>query len=55
MKRLTDEKLAEALTLLESRIRNSDSGPMEFVVCGGSALIATKLVLRTTKDVASKI
>ncbi|MBI9104593.1 MAG: hypothetical protein JEY99_19410 [Spirochaetales bacterium] len=51
MKIFTDEKLNEALVLLESRIRILGDEPIEIVVCGGSALIATKLVPRTTKDV----
>jgi hypothetical protein len=51
MKLFDDNKLNEALTLLESRIRTSGGAPIEIVVCGGSALITTKLVPRTTKDV----
>ena len=51
MKMLDNRKLDEALSLLESRIRSSGGDPVEIVVCGGSALITTKLVSRTTKDV----
>jgi len=51
MKAFNDIKLNEALTLLESRIRTAGGQPVEIVVCGGSALITTKLVSRTTKDV----
>lgn len=51
MKLFDDKKLQEALSLLESRIRSSGGDPIEIVVCGGSALITTKLVSRTTKDV----
>ena len=51
MKSFTDEILSEALNLLESRVRTSGGTPVEIVVCGGSALIATKLVSRITKDV----
>ncbi len=51
MKIFDDKKLDQALSLLESRIRSSGGDPIEIVVCGGSALITTKLVSRTTKDV----
>ena len=51
MKMFNDKKLDEAFTLLESRIRSSCGKPIEIVVCGGSALITTKLVSRNTKDV----
>ena len=51
MKIFDDKIVEEALSLLESRIRSSGGDPIEIVVCGGSALITTKLVSRTTKDV----
>ena len=45
------DELERALSLLESRIRILDNKPLDIVVCGGSALIATNLVSRTTRDV----
>lgn len=51
MDKIDSHKLNEALQLLESRIRRVGGGPVNLVVCGGSALIATNLVQRTTKDV----
>ncbi len=51
MKVFNEEKLNQALSLLESRIRAVQGNPVRIVVCGGSALIYTKLVSRTTKDV----
>ncbi len=43
--------LDSALILLEGRLRLNAALPVGIVVCGGSALIATGLVSRTTKDV----
>ncbi len=51
MDKMDNHKLNEALQLLESRIRREGGGPVNLVVCGGSALIATNLIQRTTKDV----
>ena len=51
MKPINDEKLSAALNLLEERLRIAGAPKMGLVVCGGSALIATRLVSRTTKDV----
>ena len=48
---LTQEALETALESLGIRLRQNDSGPFELVVCGGSALILTGAVSRTTKDV----
>ena len=50
-KDLTQEALETALESLGIRLRQNDSGPLELVVCGGSALILTGAVARTTKDV----
>jgi hypothetical protein len=45
------DQLDAALTLL-SEVMLFDAGePIHLVVCGGSALIATQLVLRTTRDI----
>lgn len=44
-------KLHEALNLLHEQLLLLDAPAIELVVCGGSALIATGLVLRTTRDV----
>ena len=51
MKPINDEKLSAALNLLEELLRIAGAPKMGLVVCGGSALIATRLVSRTTKDV----
>ena len=44
-------KLNEALSLLNEQLILNDAPATEIVVCGGSALIATGLVPRTTQDV----
>lgn len=51
MKTLDDLKLNTALSLLEERLRMIQAPRMQLVVCGGSALIATGLRSRTTKDI----
>ena len=43
-------KIDQALTLLESQLRRNDTPPQRLVICGGSSLIATGIVSRTTKD-----
>jgi len=43
-------KIAHALTLLDARLRDNGAAPQRLVICGGSALIATGFVARTTKD-----
>lgn len=50
-KNLTQQLLTEAFTLLSKRLDTNGSPAINLVVCGGSALIATGLVMRTTKDV----
>jgi hypothetical protein len=40
-----------ALESLEIRLAENHASPVEIVVCGGSALILTEMVPRTTKDV----
>lgn len=44
-------KLHEALNLLHEQLILLNAPAIELVVCGGSALIATGLILRTTQDV----
>lgn len=44
-------KLNQALMLLHERLEFADAPKVSLVVCGGSALIATGLVPRTTQDV----
>lgn len=51
MENFDSDKLNTALSLLNSRISQSTKDSIGLVVCGGSALIATNLVARTTKDV----
>lgn len=43
--------LEKALRLLNDLLELVHSDPIDIIVCGGSALIATGLVSRTTKDV----
>lgn len=43
-------KLDQALVLLEALLDSHAAVPLELVVCGGSSLIATGLLSRTTKD-----
>jgi hypothetical protein len=43
--------LETALELLNDRLLQNNSSSFSIVVCGGSALIATNLISRTTKDV----
>lgn len=51
MKTLDTEKLNQALMLLHERLEFANAPKVSLVVCGGSALIATGLVPRTTQDV----
>ena len=51
MKTIDISKLNEALQLLNEQLILTDAPATEIVVCGGSALIATGLVPRTTQDV----
>ena len=48
---ISSKILDTALHVLEEQLRLAGSSPIRLVVCGGSALIALALVLRTTKDV----
>ncbi len=50
-KKLNKESLDEALGLLAEKLGFERAEAVSLVVCGGSALIATGLVSRTTKDV----
>lgn len=45
------DKLNAALCLVNERLKLNNAPKVELVVCGGSALIATRLVPRTTQDV----
>ena len=47
---LDNEKLDQALALLAGRLDLAQTEPLRLVVCGGSALIATGLRRRTTRD-----
>ena len=51
METMDTEKLNQALMLLHERLAFADAPKVSLVVCGGSALIATGLVSRTTQDV----
>lgn len=44
-------QLLKALDLLAKLLEASVEQPIELVVCGGSALVVTKLISRTTKDI----
>src|SRR5271157_2044166 len=48
---ITTNDLEKALRLLSGRLDLAQTEPVRLVVCGGSALIATGLRQRTTKDV----
>ncbi len=50
-KRINEQSLPQALQLLGSYLAKTGQIPVSLIVCGGSALIATGLVLRTTQDV----
>src|SRR6185369_8015375 len=49
--RIDESALFQAMSLLGSLMVARKRPPLHLVVCGGSALIALKLVVRTTKDV----
>lgn len=51
MTRIDEGALAEAMGLLGNLMVARKRPALHLVVCGGSALIALKLVVRTTKDV----
>lgn len=51
MKKINVSQLMDYLCLLAERLSLRGSDVINLVVCGGSALIATNLVNRTTKDV----
>jgi hypothetical protein len=50
MKPIGFEQLDTALSMLAELLLFHKSEPIHLVICGGSALIALKLVLRTTRD-----
>jgi len=49
--RITQDDLEKAFKLLAGRLDLAQTEPIRLVICGGSALIATGLRQRTTKDV----
>ena len=51
MKSIDEKRLYQALKLLEELLGLAQAPHFELAVCGGSALIATGLVRRTTRDV----
>lgn len=51
MKPIDENRLYKALRLLDELLGIAHAPRFELVVCGGSALIATGLVRRTTRDV----
>ena len=48
---ISRESMDQALSLLSGRLDLAQSDPVRLVICGGSALIATNLRRRTTRDV----
>ncbi len=48
---LKRDNLDKIFGLLDYRLRENNSSPIEIVVCGGTSLIWSGLVTRTTKDV----
>ena len=51
MKSLDSQFLEQSLVLLEERLRSLHSSPVTLIICGGTALILSDVVPRTTKDV----
>jgi hypothetical protein len=51
MEAFNEDMLYQILNLLEELLRMENAPHVELVICGGSALIATGLVRRTTRDV----
>lgn len=51
MKPISSQNMDLSMRLLEAQLRERNSPRLSIVICGGSALIATNLVSRTTKDV----
>lgn len=49
--RLDGKTLDKAIESLAIRLKANNSDPFEIVVCGGSALILSGIITRTTKDV----
>ena len=52
MKIFDIDKLNKALRLLDEQLELRQHPHTELVVCGGSALIASSLAIRTTQDVS---
>ena len=48
---MNSEMLEKALQLLAISLESNKAAPVELVLCGGSALILTRLVARVTRDV----
>lgn len=48
---LNEQNLDQALTLLGELLASEKTEPFSLIVCGGSALLAQKVVSRTTHDV----
>lgn len=51
MKNIDESSLFQALKLLDELLRVDKAPRFDLIICGGSALIATGLVRRTTRDV----
>ena len=51
IKNIDSEMLERAFRFVDEQMAVSNSVPVHLVVCGGSALIATDLIPRTTSDV----
>ena len=51
MDQIDTKMLDQALSLVAKRLELDGAAPIRLVVCGGASLIATNLVLRTTRDV----
>jgi len=48
---IDNQNIKKILSALDKQIGISQGAPISIVVCGGTALFALKLILRTTKDV----
>jgi hypothetical protein len=51
MKQLEPQIIDEIFTALDHQVEVYGRSPLKLVVCGGTALSALGLVMRTTKDV----
>jgi len=51
MQELDNQRLDVVFRLLDGRLMRANASPVHLVVCGGAAMIATGLRVRTTRDI----